>query len=276
MKLLITGAAGQVGQALQAKAKRQGLSFQEVTRQQLDISSPEEVERVVTETKATVIINAAAFTAVDLAEEEEDAAYRVNRDGPKTLADIAVLHDIPLLHISTDFVFDGRKDSAYEEADACNPLSIYGKSKWEGETAITKVHSKHIILRTAWVFGGEKNFVFTMRRLAKERSQISVVNDQRGGPTSAQSIAEALLTIATHIDDPDFRDWGIYHFSGSPSVSWYEFASAILENDPTTEVLPIPTTAYPTPATRPQNSVLDCSKIKSVFGIDQPDWRQEL
>ncbi|MCG8493212.1 MAG: dTDP-4-dehydrorhamnose reductase [Sneathiellales bacterium] len=276
MKLLITGAAGQVGEALQTAAEERGLSFSAMTRQQLDISSRADVERVVTETGATLIINAAAYTAVDLAEEDADAAYTVNRDGPKTLADVAAKENIPLLHISTDFVFDGEKTGAYLETDPCNPLSVYGKSKWEGEKAITDVLSRHVILRTAWVFGGEKNFVSTMRRLAKERSQVSVVNDQRGGPTSAQSIAEALLTIAFHVDDPEFCNWGIYHFAGSPSVSWYEFASAILEGDPTTEVLPIPTTDYPTPATRPQNSVLNCSKIKSVFGIDQPDWRQEL
>jgi len=276
MKLLITGAAGQVGQALQAEAEKRGIAFVAVTRQQLDISSPADAERMVAETGATVIINAAAYTAVDLAEQEEEQAYRVNRDGPKTLANIAAQKDIPLLHISTDFVFDGRQESAYQETDACNPLSVYGKSKHEGEEAIRDAHNKHIILRTAWVFGGEKNFVSTMRRLAKDREEISVVNDQRGGPTSAQSIAGALLTIATKIEDTKFTDWGIYHFAGSPSVSWYEFASAILAGDPTTEVLPIPTKDYPTPATRPQNSVLDCSKIKSVFGIEQPDWQQEL
>lgn len=276
MKLLITGAAGQVGKALRAEAEKRGIAFVAVTRQQLDISSPADVERMVSETGATVIINAAAYTAVDLAEQEEEQAYRVNRDGPKALADIAAQKDIPLLHISTDFVFDGRKESAYQETNTCNPLSVYGKSKHEGEDAVRDTHNKHIILRTAWVFGGEKNFVSTMRRLAKDRAQISVVNDQRGGPTSAQSIARALLTIAAKIGEEKFTDWGIYHFAGSPSVSWYEFASAILADDPTTEVLPIPTKDYPTPATRPQNSVLDCSKIKSVFGIEQPDWQQEL
>ncbi|MBL4906553.1 MAG: dTDP-4-dehydrorhamnose reductase, partial [Sneathiella sp.] len=223
-----------------------------------------------------VVINAAAYTAVDKAEEEQDTAYAVNRDGPEILAAACSITDIPFLHISTDFVFDGNKKEPYSEKDKCNPLSIYGKSKWEGEKALIAKCTKHIILRTAWVFGGDQNFVKTMRRLAETRDVLSVVNDQRGGPTAALDIAASLIRIAKAVVSSNFSDWGIYHYCGNPSVSWYEFACEILKNKPSVTVKPIPTSSYPTPAMRPANSVLACEKIRTVFGISQPDWTAAL
>ncbi|MBE7637997.1 dTDP-4-dehydrorhamnose reductase [Sneathiella sp. P13V-1] len=276
MKILVTGANGQVGQALATLIQEEGLDAYLASREQLDITDYKSVSECVKSVIPDVIINAAAYTAVDRAEEEIELAYAINRDGSENLAKIADEMDCPLLHISTDFVFDGGKAGAYLETDATGPLSIYGKSKLEGEQRISASHAKHIILRTAWVFGGPMSFVKTMKRLAEDRTELSVVEDQFGGPTPAKAIAESLLKIAKIVTEENFSDWGVYHYCGKPRVSWYQFASEILKSKTDVTVKPIPTSGYPTPAKRPANSVLDCSKIKNIFGIDQPDWKAAL
>lgn len=275
MKILVTARNGQVGQAIEKAAALFDVEVRALSRSQLDICDEGAINRLMEQYKPDVLINAAAYTAVDQAESEAAEAFRINCDGPECLALACANASIPFLHISTDFVFDGNKETAYEEDDVCNPLSVYGESKRAGELKVAEAWSKHIILRTSWIFGGKQNFVVTMRRLAKERDSLNVVSDQRGGPTAASHIAHCLLSIAKQVAAPEFDNWGTYHYSGHPSVSWYEFASKILENEDVS-VHPIPTTSYPTPARRPANSVLDCHKVKSVFGIDQPNWEKEL
>lgn len=276
MKILICGANGQVGQALQIAAKDQNVAVVAAGHADLDITDQRAIAAALIKHVPDVVINAAAYTAVDKAEEDVQGANALNAIAPGLLAAECTAKAIPILHISTDFVFDGVKSTPYLETDTCNPLSVYGQSKLAGEQAVLTNAHKSIILRTAWVFGGEANFVNTMRRLAQSRPEINVVDDQVGGPTSAASIANALLGIAGQVTNSDFKDWGVYHFSGAPFVSWYEFACEILKEFPSVTVHPIPTSDYPTPAARPANSRLDCDKIKDVFNIDQPDWRKEL
>ncbi len=275
MKILVTGKNGQVGSALLSAAPH-NITVIALDRAALDITDRNSIDTTFAEITPDIVINAAAYTAVDKAEEDQEAAYAANKGAPGILAEACSAMDIPLIHISTDFVFDGDKRDPYSESDECNPLSVYGKSKWGGEQEVASKCGKHIILRTSWVFGGEQNFVNTMRRLAQTRDEISVVDDQRGGPTAAADIAKCLIKIASDVVVSGFNNWGIYHFCGEPSVSWYEFACEILKNNPQVTVKPIPTTSYPTPAKRPTNSVLDCQKIQAVFGISQPDWRDAL
>jgi len=275
LNILVTAKNGQVGEALQKAATRFGVNVIALSRAQLDITDAGAIRYAIEQYKPDVLINAAAYTAVDRAEEESEVAFQINCDGSEKLAKECAKKSIPLLHISTDFVFDGEKDTPYTEDDICNPLSVYGQSKRDGEIKVQSACSKHIILRTSWVFGGKQNFVVTMRRLAKERDSLNVVSDQHGGPTSASDIAECLLLIAKEVVKPDFDEWGGYNYSGQPSVSWYEFACKILENEDVS-INPIPTSSYPTPAKRPANSVLNCQKILSVFGIEQPDWTKKL
>jgi len=276
MKILITGAKGQVGAELTQLCKAHGHDYLATGREDLDIGSCQDTFRVVRDFQPDVIFNAAAYTVVDRAENEPDAAERINHIGALNLAEAAFEVGAVLLHISTDFVFDGIKEGPYEEQDSCAPLSVYGRTKYEGERAVRHVGGRYIILRTSWVFGGKVNFVNTMRRLAEDRDELNVVSDQRGGPTPASEIAGALIDIATKVTKPGFEDWGIYHFSGAPAVSWYEFACEILRGHPKVQVHPIPSSGYPTPAARPANSVLNCQKIQNVFGIEQPNWREFL
>jgi len=276
LKILVAGRDGQVGQALVRTANKRGLELVALSRQELDITNASDVELAIAQHNPDVVINAAAYTAVDKAEEDREQAHSINTLGPELLAKACDAVSIPFLHVSTDFVFDGEKESAYLETDTCNPLGVYGASKLAGEIAVSQLCLRHIILRTSWVFGGEQNFVNTMRRLAKDRDQLNVVDDQRGGPTAATQIAEALLIIAEKVVNPVFDNWGIYHFSGAPAVSWYEFACEILKDVPSVTVTPIPTSQYPTPAKRPANSVLDCKKIETAFSIKQPSWKVAL
>lgn len=277
MKILVTGAGGQVGQALQKLAPPHGIDIVALDRQALDITDKSAVRERVRDLSPDVVINAAAYTAVDKAEEEIDAAFAANAEGAENLALACAAGDIPLLHISTDFVFDGKKAGAYLEEDAVAPLSVYGKSKAEGEARVASVSHKYIILRTAWVFGGAQNFVNTMLRLAKSHKELNIVDDQTGGPTAADDIAASLLKIAKDVQETGFQSWGIFHYCGAPAITWYGFAKAIFARCPEVPKLnPIPTEDYPVPAERPKNSVLDCSKINRVFGIDQPDWQKAL
>ncbi|MAL78040.1 MAG: dTDP-4-dehydrorhamnose reductase [Sneathiella sp.] len=276
MKILVTGAGGQVGTALQARAPAHGLDIIALDRQALDITDASAVAAAVRDNRPDLVINAAAYTAVDKAEAETEKAFAINADGAEYLAQAAKAAAIPLLHISTDFVFDGRKTGAYVETDAIAPLNVYGASKAAGEARIAATLEKHIILRTAWVFGGVQNFVNTMLRLGETHKELSIVDDQRGGPTASHDIADTLLRIAKQVQAPGFDDFGLYHYCGAPAVTWFGFAEAIFRGRETPKLTPIPTESYPVPATRPKNSVLDCSRIKRVFDIDQPDWQAAL
>ena len=283
MRVLITGAQGQVGQELMLSAPP-SWQVSALGSQQLDISDAQQVLDNIRQVQPQLIINAAAYTAVDKAESDSDRAYAVNQQGAHNLATAAQSIDCPLLHISTDYVFDGKHKQPSTEHDTPAPNSVYGDSKWQGEQAITAICRQHIILRTSWVFGLHgNNFVKTMLRLGQERDALSIVSDQIGGPTSARSIAQALWQIALQYQSSGDCPWGIYHFSGAPACSWYDFATEIfrqaikfnlIEYSP--KLNTIRSCDYPALAPRPAYSVLDNSKIQQHFNIPQSDWRAEL
>ncbi|WP_345853826.1 dTDP-4-dehydrorhamnose reductase [Shewanella algae] len=283
MKVLITGCNGQVGHCLTERLK----SIADVLAldaKGLDITNSEAVFNTVTKFRPDYIINAAAHTAVDRAEHEVELSYAINCDGPRYLAEAAKECGAVMLHISTDYVFDGIGDKPYQESDATGPQGIYGQSKLAGEQAVAANCPQHLILRTAWVFGEHgNNFVKTMLRLAQSRDELSIVGDQFGGPTYAGDIADALIAMMQHLEQGKQANWGVYHFSGMPYASWFDFANAIfreaVQHDVFTKqpkLSAIPSSAYPTPAKRPANSRLDCSKIKNQFGIEPSDWNTAL
>lgn len=283
MKVLLTGSEGQVGRSLTAKwqGKAQLLAL---SRAQLDITDRDAVLAQVAAFQPQIIVNAAAYTAVDKAENDVQLAEAVNHHAVRYLAQAAAACDAALLHISTDYVFSGTQTNPYVETDAVDPQGVYGKSKAAGEQAALQTHPRTIVLRTAWVFGEYgQNFVKTMLRLGRERDTLSVVDDQFGAPTYAGDIADALITISGHIADNAPLEYGIYHYSGAPYVSWCGFARAIFAAAVAQGVLPkapqvnaIATADYPTPATRPANSRLNLDKIRRVFGIAPSDWQKAL
>lgn len=276
MSIVITGARGQVGRELIRQATLRDRDFQAFDRDQLDITRRDDLVAQLTAAGATALINAAAYTAVDQAEQNPKAAHRINAEGAESLALAAAALDIPLLHISTDYVFDGTSPVPYREDDPVNPEGVYARSKEAGEQLVRGAHAKHLILRTAWAFGRHgNNFVKTMRYLAtEERRILQVVADQYGGPTPARAIADAALDMIDRVRRaPDTAPWGTYHFCGAPAVSWHQFATAILADLDDVQIKAIPSSDYPVSAPRPANSVLDCSHIRSRFGIQQPDWR---
>ena len=230
------------------------------------------------------MINAAAYTAVNKAEEEQDITYAINRDGTANLAAVSKEKNIPLLHISTDYVFDGTKSEAYSENDAVSPLGIYGISKWQGEETIRQTLPEHIILRVAWVFGAQgNNFVKTMLRLAKDRDELSVVADQFGRPSPAKDIAKTLIILAEQYQKEKTLEWGTYHYCGDEKVSWCGFAKEILKQakeqgliEKDIKVNAITTAEYQDPTKRPANSMLGCEKIKNTFGVEMPSWKESL
>lgn len=282
--ILLTGAGGQVGYEVNRLAAARGCALTALTRQQLDIGDAEAVEQIVSRFRPSLVINAAAYTAVDRAEQEVEAAMRANRQGPANLAAACHAHQIPLIHLSTDYVFDGNKDGAYGEEDPVAPTGVYGRSKWEGEEEVRARLTQHLTIRVSWVFGPHgNNFVKTMLRLAAERDELRVVADQHGCPTSATHIAETLLTLAARISKGDDLAWGTYHFCGMPETTWHGFAETIIGEackigllDHVIPVHPITTSDYPTPARRPQNSVLDCRRIAKTFDITIPSWQEGL
>ena len=272
--LLILGTQGQVGRALVASASANGVPYRAFSRTQCDITQPLAVERALE--GARVVVNCAAYTAVDRAESDMEAAYAVNAIGPENVAAACAKLGIPMIHLSTDYVFDGQQARPWVEDDQPNPLSVYGRSKLAGELAIRARLEKHIILRTSWVFSADgENFVKAMLRLSRNSSQLRIVDDQVGAPTAADDIAAAIVQVVTATNKYGFRAWGTYHFGGTPTVSWYEFARAILDGH-RAAITPIATKDSPRPARRPMNSALDCSRILQVFGIRQPDWRPAL
>lgn len=280
MKVLVTGAKGQVGSELVLEGKKRGLDILAVGREQLDITQQDAVNKFFQSHKPDVVINASAYTAVDKAESEPELAHAINCVGATNLARACADKDIPLLHISTDYVFDGNKVGAYTEADIPNPQCIYGKSKLAGERAIESILEVYIILRVAWVFGDSgNNFVKTMLRLGKERDELNVVADQHGSPTWAGAIASTLLDIADRWRDGGTLHWGTFHYSGRPTTTWHGFAEAIFEEAKKLGMIskgplvkPITTAEYPTPAQRPLNSVLDCQKITKELDVVKHDW----
>lgn len=285
MKVLILGKSGQVATALaQAGAGLPaGSQVEAWGRDQLDLADVANVFDRLMQSGAGAIINAAAYTAVDKAESDEDAAVRLNAEGPAQAARAARALNIPFVQISTDFVFSGNKASPYIETDALNPLSAYGRSKVLGEQLVIAAHEGATILRTAWVFhehGG--NFVKTMLRLGRERDELRVVADQHGSPTYAGDIASACLKIIEKAAAGDSKAQGVFHFSGAGSTTWYGFAleifgmAAELGYPAPKSVVAVGTAEYPTPATRPANSRLDCGKIERELGIAPPDWRVAL
>ncbi len=276
MRLLVLGGSGQVGRALARAGAGESVRILTPTRAAIDICDRARTVRAIEEARPDVIVNAAAYTAVDEAEREADLAFRVNRDGAANVA--AAAAGLPLVHLSTDYVFGGDKGAAYGEDDAPGPLSVYGLSKLAGEDAVRGQAPRHIILRTSWVFspwGG--NFVLTMRRLADEgRDVIRVVADQYGAPTAATAIAASVLGIVAEIGRADFGAWGTYHFCGRPATTWFVFAEAILADRPDCRVEPIATSEWPTPARRPMRAELDCARIARTFGVRQPSWHDDL
>jgi len=285
--ILLTGASGQVGWELQRTLSTIG-KVVTPSRDELDLSRPSTLAQAVRKIKPDLIVNPAAYTAVDKAETEKELAHAVNAESPMMLAREADRLGISLVHYSTDYVFDGRKPSAYVETDAPGPLGVYGASKLEGEKAVTDSGASHLILRTSWVYGQRgRNFLLTMQRLAQEREVIGVVNDQFGAPTWSRSIAEASAQILAlwlspgATDDDRRRLSGIYHLSCAGKTSWHGFTEAILSHmrspDRHLAVLkPITTAEFPTAARRPANSVLDNRKLQQTFGMVMPNWKDAL
>jgi len=283
MRVLITGAHGQVGHEL---LQRVPVGFEVFGHgsQDLDISNLGEVQAVFDIVQPELVINAAAYTAVDKAESDVGRAYAVNAAGVGFLAVAAENRSIPLLHISTDYVFSGAGDKPYTPDDITNPTCVYGLSKLAGEKLLLEQCSRHLILRTSWVFGAHgNNFVKTMLRLGGDRDTLFVVADQNGGPTSAGSIADTLWALASIFQREGRLGWGVYHYSGVPACNWHDFAKEIftqavalglLEKSP--EVKAIATADYPTPVKRPVWSVLDCEKLADVHGLLTKTWAQEL
>jgi dTDP-4-dehydrorhamnose reductase len=270
MKLLIFGKSGQVAQELARLAPE--ATF--LSRAEAELADPTVCTARITALAPAGVINAAAYTGVDRAEEEEGLATVINGDSPGAMARACAALDIPFVQISTDYVFDGAGEAAFAPGDATAPLGAYGRSKLAGEAAVQAAGGRFAILRTSWVFSAHgSNFLKTMLQLGAERDRLTIVADQIGGPTPAASIADACLRMVWHLRDvPDAA--GFYHFSGAPDASWADFARAIFAAAGLqVSVEDIPSSAYPTPAHRPLNSRLDCGSMAEVFGIERPDWR---
>jgi dTDP-4-dehydrorhamnose reductase len=288
-KILVTGVNGQVGHALKNQLAQYDVIA--LTRDQLDLTMSHNIRQVVRELKPNLIINPAAYTSVDKAESEPELAYAINATATQILAEEAARLNASIIHFSTDYVYDGTKNTAYTEVDEVNPVSVYGKSKLLGENAIRSVGLPHLILRTSWVYGAYgKNFLKTILRLATERESLKIVADQFGAPTSSHSIAEGVVNLLNVWQDNQESQTGIYHFTNTEYTSWHGFSCEIVtEYNRLSEehgwpklkaniddIIAISTAEYPTPAARPQNSKLDNTKLKSVFKLELPSWQQGL
>ncbi len=280
MKVLVIGKEGQLARSLLRHGRETGDEIVLVGRPEIDLAEPQTLADAVAAAKPDVVINAAAHTAVDDAEGEPEKAMAVNGIGPGALAEACHRLDIPLIHVSTDYVFDGTAERAYREDDATSPIGVYGQSKLEGERRVVAAARKHVILRTAWVYSPwGKNFLKTMLRLGETRDEVSVVSDQIGCPTYAPHLAAACLAIAARVrDEPAGAPlWGIYHAAGSGETPWSGFARELFKQAEArggraVAVKPISTAEYPTRARRPANSRLDCGKLERVFGLRLPRW----
>ncbi|MGV3697720.1 dTDP-4-dehydrorhamnose reductase [Flavobacterium sp.] len=275
MVILITGSNGQLGQSLKFIAPGYPeLDFVFCASADLDITNAENCEAFFSKIQPDYCINAAAYTAVDKAESEPENAHLINVVGARNIAETCKKWDTTLLHVSTDFVFDGSKNAPYKESDTPNPTGIYGQTKLDGEREIQAVLDNYFIIRTSWVYSQfGNNFMKTMLRLASERDSLTVVDDQIGTPTNAVDLAKALIRIITS----GKTDFGIYNFSNEGQCSWYDFAKEIFAvNNISVNLMPIPTSSFPTPAKRPAYSVLDKTKIKTVFGLQVENWKESL
>ena len=285
MKILLTGKNGQVGFELQRKLSALGEVIA-TDREDLDLTNPEAIRQFIDQMKPDIIINSAAYTAVDKAESEYDLAYLINATAPEVLAEKAAELDIPLIHFSTDYVFDGLKKEAYVETDSTNPQSVYGKTKCEGEEKV-RTHAKHIILRTSWVFGVHgNNFLKTILRLITEKESLNIVSDQWGSPASSSMLADVTFGIVdTIFKNKKFYDYGTYHVTSDGETSWFEYASLIaseliklnvkIKCGPD-KIHPILTSEYLTAAKRPSNSRLNTDKLKKTFMLELPHWESEV
>ncbi|MEQ1593121.1 MAG: dTDP-4-dehydrorhamnose reductase [Thiobacillaceae bacterium] len=283
MRLLLTGVNGQVGWELQRSLATLGEVIP-ADRNAMDLSNADSIRRYIRDCRPDLIVNPAAYTAVDKAESEPELAMAVNVIAPGVMAEEAGRLGIPMVHFSTDYVFDGTKTDAYTETDATHPQNVYGKTKLAGEQAVSAAGIPHLIFRTSWVYGMRgRNFLLTMQRLARERDELKVVNDQFGAPTWSRAIAEvSTLSIARWIEDVNqMKNSGVYHLSCGGRTSWHGFTAAILaqmrvKGETVAKLDAIPAAAYPTPAMRPQNSILSNAKLAQAFGVHLPDWEAAL
>lgn len=280
MRVLINGQHGQVSRELSRRLHNVD-ELIVMGRDQLDLAKPDLIRETVRGIRPDLIINAAGYTGVDQAEREPEAAFALNAVAPGILAEEALALDVPLIHYSTDYVFDGSKTEPYNEEDIPNPLGIYGKSKLAGERAIAAVDGKYVILRTSWVYSTHgHNFLLTMQRLLQERSELRIVDDQIGAPTWAGSVANSTLAIIEEWQRGNEK-WGTYHLTAQGQVSWFGFAQAIRDalqrqGKPAATLLPISSAEYPAKAARPLNSRLDCSKLENDWCVSQPHWQESL
>ncbi|MGY0391261.1 dTDP-4-dehydrorhamnose reductase [Bizionia sp. KMM 8389] len=273
INILVTGGQGQLAQCIK-DVEAPNCNFIYTDSGSLDITNAEKVQAFFKTNKVDFCINCAAYTAVDKAESEPELAKKVNEIGAKNLAEACKASQATLIHISTDFVFDGSKSTLYSETDSVNPIGVYGQTKLDGEREIAETLSKYFILRTAWLYSEHgANFMKTMIRLSKDKEQLSVVSDQVGTPTYAKDLAQVVMQLITTNNE----EYGLYHFSNEGVASWYDFAKAIFDQTKASlKLLPIKTSEYPTPAKRPAFSVLDKSKIKSALQIEIPHWNDSL
>ena len=285
MKILLTGKDGQVGFSLHKKLASLG-EVVATNRLELDLGNPEAIKTFIDKIQPVIIINAAAYTEVDKAESEKLLPHQINAVAPQVLAEKASELNIPIIHFSTDYVFDGLKKEPYLEPDQANPQSVYGQSKWEGEEAI-RHHKKHIILRTSWVFGSHgQNFLKTILKLAQEKSSLNVVSDQMGTPTSSDLLADVTFSIVKAIsNNPNYKDFGTYHVTSMGGTDWFHYACFIVDEAmrlglkttmTSKDIKPISSDLYPTLAKRPMNSRLDNTKIKKTFMLELPHWEEEI
>lgn len=284
MRLVVTGREGQVARSLAERARGSDIEIVLLGRPELDLAGESNsIAQAIEAARPDVIVSAAAYTQVDKAESEPDLAFAVNEAGPRALAEAASRLGVPLIHLSTDYVFDGSKTSPYVEEDQTRPTGVYGASKLAGEQAVFSEHPDSVVLRTAWVYSPfGANFVKTMLRLAGDRDEIGIVADQRGNPTSALDIADGVLKVATNLRrsaDSSLR--GLFHMTAAGEASWAEFAEAIFSasaqhDGPSARVRPIATADYPTPAKRPANSRLSSAKLERIHGVRLPDWYPSL
>ena len=285
MKILLTGKDGQVGFSLHKKL----LSFGEVIatgRHELDLANPDAIKAFIDKNKPDIIINPAAYTQVDKAESEKLLAHQINAIAPQILAEKASELNIPIIHFSTDYVFDGLKQEPYLETDEVSPQSVYGQTKWEGEEAVRQ-YKKHIILRTSWVFSSHgQNFLKTIMKLIQEKTSLNVVSDQKGTPTSSEVLADMTFSIVKAIsNNHNYKDFGTYHVASSGDTDWFHYACFIVDEAidlgfktsmTSKDIKPIPTSLYPTSAKRPMNSRLNTTKIKKTFMLESPHWEVEV
>lgn len=283
MKILLTGANGQLGNEIKRlRGLTDGHQIIALGRADLDITDISAIQQTFDSYQPDIVINSAAYTQVDKAETEQQAAYAINAQGAGLLANACAAINIPIIHLSTDYVFNGQKSTAYVEEDLAAAINVYGTTKWQGEEQIRRIAAQHIILRVSWIYGFYgHNFVKTMLRLARAREALTIVADQRGCPTAAKEIAVAIQHIIESIANGQ-QKWGTYHFCNGPATSWYEFAQAIIANARNYESLqvdqihPITTEDYPTPARRPANSELCCDKFINTFTYQPRSWHEVL